>query len=271
MTMGRKTIGLLAAAAFTLASCGGGGGELGIPSDPDSPVLQVRSEGGFTTPEMNLGRGPSYTLMADRRLIFEGPVIAIYPGPLLPNYQMTRVTEQQMDEILTLIGDIGLPDMESELDDSAMSSVADATTEVVTFWDQDGVHEYSVYGLGIGPNPNPATAATIELVAALSEAAFSGRPEEYVGDRVRVISRVAQVAPDPGFDDVRTWPLEGEDPSQWTQLSLGFTCKVFGPEVIETFRDATQVTQWLHPDPMMDAPPFVLQVRPLHPGEPDCV
>lgn len=271
MAMGIKTIGLLAAAAFTLAACGGGDGGVEIPTDPDSPVLQVRSEGGFTTPEMNLGRGPTYTLMADGRLIFEGPIIAIYPGPLLPNYQMTRVTEQQMEEILTLVGEIGLPDMASELDDSAISSVADATTEVVSYWDEDGLHQYSVYALGIGPNPNPATATTVELVTALSEAAFSGESAEYVGDRIRVISRVAQDAPDPGFDDVRDWPLEGEDPSQWTELSLGFTCKVFGPEVIGTFRDATQVTQWLHPDPMMDAPPFVLLVRPLHPGEPDCV
>ncbi len=268
--MGKKTIGLLAAAAFTVVACGGSEGGVDIPSDPDSPVLQVRSEGGFTTQEMNLGRGPTYTLMADGRLIFEGPVIAIYPGPLLPNYQMTRVTEEQMDELLTLVGEIGLPDMESELDDSAMSSVADATTEVVTYWDEGGVHEYSVYGLGIGPNHNPATAATAELVETLSEVTFSGEAEEHVGDRVRVISRVAQVAPDPGFEDIRAWPLEGENPNQWTELNLGFTCKVFGPETIETFRDGTQVTQWLHPDPMIDAPPFVLLVRPLHPGEPDC-
>ncbi len=152
-----------------------------------------------------------------------------------------------------------------------MNSVADATTEVVTYWDGEQFHQYSVYALGIGTNPNPATAATAELVGALSEAAFSGSSEEYLGDRVRVISGVAQVAPDPGFEDVRAWPLDGEDPNHWTELNLGFTCKVFGPEVIGTFRGATQVTQWLHPNPMMDAPPFVLLIRPLHPGEPDCV
>jgi hypothetical protein len=161
--------------------------------------------------------------------------------------------------------------MDSELDDSAAATVADATTEVVTFWDENGAHTYSVYGLGIDPNPsNPATAATVELVAALSEAAFSADSVEYTGDRVRVISGVAQVAPDPEFEDVRPWPLDGDDPSEWAELSLGFTCKTFGAEVLDEFRDATQVTQWLHPDEMMDAPPFILLVRPLHPGEPDC-
>ena len=161
--------------------------------------------------------------------------------------------------------------MESELDDSAISNVADATTEVVTYWDENGMHSYSVYALGIDPNPSkPATAATAELVAALSEATFSGDSEEYVTDQIRVISAVAQTPPDPEFEDVRPWPLEGEDPSQWTELSLGFTCKVFGAEVVDAFRDATQVTQWLHPEESMDAPPFILLTRPLLPGEPNC-
>ena len=92
---------LLATAALTLAACGGGGDGAALPPDPDAPVIQVRSEGGFTTPEMNLGRGPSYTLLGDGRLIYEGPVIAIYPGPLLPNYQMTQLTEDLVDGLLT--------------------------------------------------------------------------------------------------------------------------------------------------------------------------
>jgi hypothetical protein len=268
--MRTRPIVLLATVALTLAACGGGDGA-GLPPDPDAPVIQVRSEGGFTTPEMNLGRGPAYTLLGDGRLIYEGPVIEIYPGPLLPNYQTTQLTEDLVQGLLTLIDEIGLPEMDSELDDSAMATVADATTEVVTFWDENGAHTYSVYGLGIDPNPsNPATAATLELVAALSEASFSADSVEYAGDRARVISGVAQVAPDPEFEDVRPWPLDGDDPAEWTELSLGFTCETFGPEVLDEFRDATQVTQWLHPDEMMDAPPFILLVRPLHPGEPDC-
>ncbi len=268
--MRNRTIGLLTTAAMVLAACGGGEGGAGLPSDPDSPVVQVRSDGGFTTVEMSLGRGPTYTLLADGRLIYEGPVIMIYPGPLLPNYQVAQLTEEQTDEILSLVDEIGLPGMESEADLTAMSSVADATTEVVTYWDEEGQHEYSVYALGLDPNPsNPATAATADLVEALSNASSSTESEEYTSDRVRVISGVAQTPPDPEFEDVRPWPLD-EDPSTWDALSLGFTCQVFGPETLESFRDASQVTQWLHPNETMDAPPFILLVRPLHPGEPDC-
>ena len=266
-----RAIGLLTAAALTLAACGGADDGADIGTDPNTAVLQLRSEGGFTTPEMSIGRGPTYTLLADGRLIYEGPVIMIFPGPLLPNYQIVQLTEEKVNGILDLVDEIGLPGMTSELDDSAASNVADATTEVVTYWDENGAHEYAVYGLGIDPNPsNPATVATGELVQALSDAAFSAESMEFIGDRVRVIAGVAQVAPEPGFEDVRPWPLEGEDPAQWAELNLGFTCRVLGPDVIDTFREATQVTQWSHPDPTMDAPPFILLVRPLHPGEPDC-
>ncbi|MGH8871008.1 MAG: hypothetical protein ACRDWS_03435 [Acidimicrobiia bacterium] len=270
--MRKLTLTSLVLALITLVACGGG--ELGSQNrnpDPDSPILQLGSKGGFTTPEINLGRGPTYTLLTGGRLIFEGPVIAIYPGPLLPNYQVVQLSDNQVDEILALVEEIGLPDMESELDDSAASTVADATTEVLTYWDENGAHQYSVYGLGIDPNPSsPATTAMVELVDTLSTSAFSGEPEIYEGDRVRIIAGVAQSAPDPEFEDVRPWPIEGEDPNQWTELNLGFMCKVFGPEILDRFADATQTTRWLHPDPMMDAPPFELLVRPLHPGEPDC-
>ena len=267
----RRLTGLLAATTMTLAACGAGGGRITLPSDPDAVVLQIHSEGGFAPIEQTLSWGPTYTLLADGRLIFPGAVIEIYPGPLLANTQIITITEEQMDEILGLIEQVGLPDMVDEHDDSAGSNVADATTEVFTFWDADRApHIYSVYALGFQPDPIQATEAAIELVDALSTASFSGVSEEYVSDRVQVIAGVSGIVPDPGFEDIRPWPLEGEDPGEWAEIEPGFKCKVFGPETIELFRSATQLTQWLHPDPMMDAPAYFLAVRPLHPGEPGC-
>jgi hypothetical protein len=161
--------------------------------------------------------------------------------------------------------------MVDELDDSAFSNVADASTEVFTFFDAEGEpHVYSVYALGFHEDPSPATAAAVELVDALANASFSGVSEEWVGEGVQIIAGVSQVVPEPGFEDIRPWPLEGEDPGQWAEIELGFRCEVFDPETIELFRTATQLTQWTHPDPMMDAPPYFLAVRPLHPGETGC-
>jgi hypothetical protein len=266
----RRTIGVAAAALLVVAACGSGEQGIVVPSDPDAPVLQLRSEGGLAPIEASLSSGPTYTLLADGRLIHQGPVIEIYPGPLLPNTQVTQATEEQMGEILDLIEAVGLPDMVAERDDSAAHTIADGTTEILTYWDAEGAHTYSVYALWMHPDPGPTTAAAIDLVEAVSEASYSGISEEYIGDRVRVTLGVSTVVPEPGFEDIRPWPLPGEDPATWEQLENGFSCTVLGPEAFEPFRDATQLTQWLHPDPMMDAPLFMLSVRALHPGEPDC-
>jgi hypothetical protein len=271
--MRRRHLGLSIAALLVLSACGGGDSGVGHPPpDSNAPVLQVRSEGGFVPVEWNFGRGPTYTLTADGSLIYEGPVIEIYPGPLLPNYQVVSLDQGRVDHIHSLIDEMGLSSMGEERDDSAFDHVADATTEVFTYWDDSGQeHIYSVYALGIdSDSSNPATAVALDLMDALSEASTVGPSEPYTGDRVRVVAGTSQSVTDPDFEDIRDWPLAGEDPAQWTALDLGFTCKVFGPEVLETFTDATQVTQWTHPDPTMDAPVYMLLVRPLHPGEPDC-
>ena len=259
---------LLAAAAMTLSACGVAGSETEIPSDPDAPVLQVRSEGGFAPVEYVLSRGPTYTLLADGRLIHEGPVAAIYPGPLLPNYLVTRVNADQMNSVLDLVNRIGLPDMDHEIDDSGNTRVADATTEVVTYWDSDGEHSYSVYALGIADHSAAATKAFSELLVVLDQLVFQGDPQPFVSERVRVLAGVGFV--DPEFEDIRAWPLDETDFSDWEEIGVGFMCKVHGPEIIEIFADATGATQWTHPNPTMDAPPFTLLVRSLHPGEPDC-
>jgi hypothetical protein len=229
----------------------------------------VRYEGGFVPVEISLGSGPRYTLIADGRLIHEGPVIAIYPGPLLPNYLVSHINEDQMNTVLELVDKIGLREMEDEIDDNAAQFVADASTEVITYWDADGEHTYSVYALGIeADSSNPSTAAFSELLVVLDQLAVQGEAVPYEPERVQVIAGFGLV--DPEFADVRDWPLDKTDFSDWETLPNGWMCTTYGPEVLDTFADATQTTQWTHPDPMMDAPAFTLLVRPLHPGEPDC-
>ena len=269
--MGRRAIGLLTAAAITLSACGLPDGSLAPGPNPDAPLLQVRWEGGFLPVEWILGRGPTYTLLSDGRLIMQGPMIEIYPGPLLPNYLVAQLGDRDILSILDLVDEIGLPDMTEEYDDSAASRVADAGTQVVTYWDDSGAHTYSVYALGIIPNPsNRSTAAFAKLLTAIDQAAVKADTVPYEPERVRVLVGVPQAPMDPEFEDIREWPLGTDDPADWSELDLGWSCKVFGAEVLDEFTRASQLTQWLHPDPMMDAPPFTLLVRPLHPGEADC-
>lgn len=262
-------IALAAAIALTLSACGtieGTDDRLG--ADPDTPVLQVTSEGGFAPVEMILGSGPRYTLLADGSLIHEGPVIAIFPGPLLPNYQVTRIDDQQMRMVLDLVDDIGLPNFEERRDDSQASMVADATTEVVTYWDEDGKHTYAVYALGIEPDPSiPATAAFAELVDLLGQYT-AGEASPYEPELVRVIAGPGLVNAE--FEDVRDWPLEDTDLSRWDALLNGWVCQIFEQEVLEVVEEATQATVWRNPGTTFDTETVKLLVRPLHPGEPDC-
>lgn len=264
-----KTKALTVAVLMALSACGiESDPGTGLPEDPDAPVIQITSEGGFAPVEMILGRGPIYTLLADGRLIYEGPTIAIFPGPLVPNYQVTRIDDQQMQLVLDLVEEMGLPEMERGLDDTAASFVADATTEVITYWDEAGErHVYAVYALGIDldESPAPATESFAELFE-LMGGLVSGEAEPYQADRVRIVAGPGFVNDE--FEDVRDWPLEGESIAEWDAFPNDWKCKVFGPAILEQFSDATQATVW-ESDDLADSP-IKLVVRPLHPGEPDC-
>ncbi|MBW3666933.1 MAG: hypothetical protein KY394_04985 [Actinobacteria bacterium] len=257
---------LLIILTLTFAACAEPGG-LGAPEDPNAPILQVRSEGGFMPVEWALGTGPRYTLLADDRLIYSGPVIMIFPGPLLPNYQVAQATDEQMRRVLRLVEEIGLPQIDHEVDDSAMNFVADAGTEMVTYWDDAGEHTYGVYALGLetdGPQ-SAANSALQELIEVLGEVSAGTSLGEYEGERVRVVAGVVGATRE--TPDVREWPLGETDLSEWQTLQNGWRCKVYGTEILDQFRDATEQTAWTHPDEEL---PFKLLVRPLHPGEPDC-
>jgi len=264
-----KQLPLLIAAVVMFAACGS---DVSVPSDPDAPILQIRTDGGFAPIEWILSNGPTYTLLADGRLIVPGPAFEFYHGPLLPRYQISQVNEEDMAEILDLVAEMGLPEMTSEIDDSAAGFVADAGTEVVTFWDAGGgIHQYSVYALGIEPEPeDPRTAALAELISVLGQSQGGSNASAYEPERVRVLAGVSGAPRDPGFDDVRPWPFGDDDPADWEKISESWTCAVYGPEVLDLFQDANYITLWAHPDPMVDPPAIGLLVRPLHPGEEDC-
>lgn len=266
--MTSKSLLIVPVLALAAAGCGSPEGGASLPEDPDAPVVQVRSEGGFVPVEWALGHGPTYTLLADGRLIYSGPIVTIFPGPLLPNYQVAQATDDQTRRVLDLVEEIGLPEIEHEIDDSAMDMVADASTEVVSYWDEAGEHTYGVYALGLETDGGQSgvNASMQELVSVLGE--ISGGPGHgaYEGERVRVVA--GGVAPGSETPDVREWPLGSTDFSEWESLGNGWGCLVYGPEILGRFADATEETVWKSPEE--GGAPLKLLVRPLHPGEPDC-
>ncbi len=268
MQTAMRHIGLVVTLALVLAACGEEvSGPPNVVGD-DEPLLQITSEGGFVPVEVALSTGPRHTLLGDGRLIYTGAQIAIHPSPLLPPYFVVSIREDQMQTVLDLVADIGLPEMEDEVDDSAASFVADASTEVIRYWDDSGEHRLSVYALGIEESPSARNQAFLDLMAVMDQLAVSEGAEEYRGERVRVLAGTGFV--DPEVADVRGWPLEATDFTDWETLPNGWYCTTYGSDVLTLFADATSATQWQHPDERVAVDPLTLLVRPLHPGETDC-
>lgn len=258
-------MGLSVVMAMTVASCGAGDESVGV--DPDAPIIQITSEGGFVPVEFALGQGPRYTVLGDGTVIFAGITTLEFPGRLIPPYMAAQLNDGQLNALLAMVDDIGLPDFEAERDDSALDFVADASTEVIRFWDAEGEHTYSVYALGIEEDPSERNAAFSELISTLDQFTAQAPGEVYQPDRVRVVAGPGVENPD--FPDLRPWPLD-EEWDEWQALANEWQCRVFDADVLTTFEDATQVTTWEVPDGGFDFAPATLLVRPLHPGEPDC-
>jgi len=218
--------------------------------------------------ESSLGAGPSYELLSDGRLIIPGVITMQYPGPLVVPYQQRQLSEADVDRVLALIEEMGLPEMVDERDDTQAEFIADAPTYVITFWDDAGEHKYSIYALGIDPAAgNEATALAVELDVLLLELS-SGETTPYVADEIKVFAGVSMAEPEPGFEDVRPWPFP-DDPQEWSGFSgIDWKCNVYPGDKLDLFTDATQVTRWTAPSG--DAGPYTLLVRQLLPGEDGC-
>lgn len=268
----KRTLGLLAIGALLISACGSGE-ILGPPDDsPDDPLLQIHSEGGFVPVEWSLGNGPTFTVTYGGKFVYPGVTTLEYPGRLVPSHFEGQLNDDQMTRIRELLNEMGIAEIDNEHDDS-VDNVADASTEVIQYWDQDGVHRYSVYALGMTDRPlSDTTAGFADLVNYLHELSGSVDGTEYEPERVRVVAGTYQGGFEPDFVVVEDWPLNGENPDDWEDFaSIGeneWTCKAFDSSVLDTFADARQTTIYTHPED--GGVQVQLLVRPLHPGEADC-
>lgn len=256
--------------SFVLVLAGCGGEDAGSGVGDDEAVLQITSEGGFVPVEVALSNGPRYTVLGDGRLIYQGVQIMIFPGPLVPPYMVAQLDDGQMNAVLAMVEDIGLPAIDKEVDDSAADIVADASTEVIRYWDENGEHRLSVYALGIeGESPSDRNAAFLELIGTFDRFTAEAPADPYEPEWMRVLAGNS-FSVDTDFEDIRPWPLEDTDFESWETLPDDWKCTTVSGAASEIFAEATQATTWEPPAASDLDEPLQLLVRPLLPGEAPC-
>lgn len=269
----RRTVKAALVLTLALAACGGGSGlesKLALNEDPSSVLLIVKDEGGFVPIEFLVGQGPRLVLLRDGTLITPGPQVEIYPGPLLGSYQQSQLDDEMILFVLEEIDALDFASIENEVNNEAANSVADASTTVVTFFNQDGTHIFSVYALGIGAQVGDARVGILaNLINRLGEVGFGGGATQYEWDAIQVMAGISQNPPDPEFSTTQPWPLPMSFEEMSDTTGFGWRCASFGgaeaQALLEAFRESNQATLWDH-----GSAQYQLAVRPVFPGEEPC-
>lgn len=242
---------------------------LDLPDDPGHFFLEVWEGPGFVPIEYSLGRPPRYAATVAGELYYEGPTIAIFPGPLLPNIQVGQLLAEDLAEIIagtaatgiSQVGEVNIPQP------TTGPVIADAPTYEVVLRDRQGSHLLRIEALGSMSHTDPRVIAVRELMQRLDQATADTAAEVYLGERVQVYVSVGPMPPEPSVLNERPWPLPDPPPREDAE---GFECRVYEGEVatdlLETFADANHGTRWDYQGDLHQ-----LLARSLLPREEPCI
>ena len=243
---------------------------LDLPDDPGHFFLEVWEGPGFVPIEYSLGRPPRYAVTVGGELYYEGPTIAIVPGPLLPNIQVGQLVAEDLTEIIAATAATGISQLgEVNIPQPTTGPViADAPTYEVVLRDRQGSHLLRIEALGAQSHTDPRVIAVRELMRRLDHATADTAAEVYLGERVQVYVSVGPMPPEPSVLNERPWPLP--DPPPREEDAEGFECRAYEGEVatdlLETFADANHGTRWDYQGDLHQ-----LLARSLLPREEPCV
>jgi hypothetical protein len=109
----------------------------------DEVALRVTHAGGFVAPQSIPSRVPALSIYGDGRVITEGPVPAIYPGPALPNLQQSRISTADVDALVSRAVKAGV----GAGTDLGQPGVADAATTRFVVNTEAGLKRTDAYAL----------------------------------------------------------------------------------------------------------------------------
>lgn len=288
----KKTTTALVALALLSTACGGlnddgpGSGSTGSdaishPTGADEPVLRIDVGGGFVPVEYNLAAVPGLSIYGDGRMIVTGPLIEIYPGPALPNLQVTRLTEEALQAILRAAEEAGLMDGDAHYDYPCVTDLPTTTFTVVADGSTNVVSAYALgFEAGTGSCEGVDEQARADLGAFQSQMGdleslvpegSIGTTEPYVPSEMRVFVLPYRGEPDLPQEPVE-WPLPGSLGTFGEPIDVPEDARcgvVAGTDLSEallpTAAAANQLTPWTS-----QGTEYSLIFRPLLPDEHGC-
>jgi hypothetical protein len=244
------------------------------PAGADALVLRIDRVGGLMAPEQMPGKLPLVSVYADGRLISQGPQIAIYPPPALPNLQVQRLDRATVDGLLAKADAAGIrPGL-----DVGSPTVADAPTTRITVLADGGARTLEVVGLteaaAQDPRLTPAqrdarakVAKFVQDVTDLPVAAGTPKGQTYRPQSLAALAH-PYVRPSDGLPE-QPRPVDWPGPAlPGTPLGTAGCVTVSGADaakVLQAAAGATAITPW-----QSGGRSWSIRFRPLLPDESGC-
>jgi hypothetical protein len=236
-------------------------------------VVKIEQVGGLLAPWATLDQYPVVVLYGDGRLITEGPQRELYPGPALPNLQVTQLTLAGAQQVLDWAAEAGLKG-----DDRFLGQpMPDAGVTQFTVLQRSGPHTTSVADMSSDTQEVGALRRFQEIMLDVRQwlpaDAVVGDDLPYDYDRLRTLSAPANATqmPDPSLVTVMDWPLAAPLATVGTVIDevSGMRCAEVSGEDLATLKpaleQANELTLW-----RSEGDTYSVQLHPLLPDEEAC-
>ncbi|MER7168434.1 hypothetical protein ABT336_20495 [Micromonospora sp. NPDC000207] len=262
----------LAACAAEPGDTSGDAREGGPPSyGADEVVLRIDQEGGFVMPTALVTRLPNVSVYGDGRIVTEGPVVAKYPGPALPNVQVTTVDAEKVTRLVEQAREAGV----GTAADLGAPPVADVPSTRFTVRGATGVEETEVQALDVDSGLTADQVAAREKLRTFAQslidtgqAAGTGGTKAYQPTAVAAVVTPWTADEAAGEQPKVAWPgpkLPGAPLAPGVDLSC---VTVTGDQVrplLDAAGKANAATPWTS-----GGKSWTVALRPLLPDETDC-
>jgi hypothetical protein len=247
------------------------------PTGENDLILRISTGGGLIPYESRLTEVPDFSLYADGRVIITGPVIAIYPGPALPNLQTATISEEDIQKILAAAKEAGL--FANDVDYGRPDITDMATTGFIVNADGQN-YTTNVYALGTEEEAGGITEAQEKIRGQVDDfrgglsdvGTFLGKElswTSYSYTSLAVYIQPVSATETSSSTEVQPntidWPLS-DLATLGQPVENGFTKAVISGADLQKLQtllgDATQITQWSSSGIL-----YHMYFRPLLPDE----